>query len=79
MKNHVIITEAYLETKALMERAKSVANLWSVEYRIKDFIKDCIKDGFSKEDIQLLLTITMNEQWTVANDEMLNEKLNLNN
>ena len=79
MKNHVIITEAYLETKALMERAKSVANLWSVEYRIKDFIKDCIKDGFSKEDIQLLLTITMNEQWTVANDEMLNEKLNLSN
>ena len=79
MKNHVIITEAYLETKALMERAKSVANLWSVEYRIKDFIKDCIKDGFCKEDIQLLLTITMNEQWTVANDEMLNEKLNLSN
>ena len=79
MKNHVIITEAYLETKALMERAKNVANLWSVEYRIKDFIKDCIKDGFSKEDIQLLLTITMNEQWTVANDEMLNEKLNLSN
>ena len=79
MKNHVIITEAYLETKALMERAKDVANLWSVEYRIKDFIKDCIKDGFSKEDIQLLLTITMNEQWTVANEEMLNEKLILEN
>ena len=79
MKNHVIITEAYLETKALMERAKSVANLWSVEYRIKDFIKDCVKDGFSKEDIQLLLTITMNEQWTVANEEMLNEKLILEN
>ena len=79
MKNHVIITEAYLETKALMERAKNVANLWSVEYRIKDFIKDCVKDGFSKEDIQLLLTITMNEQWTVANDEMLNEKLILEN
>ena len=79
MKNHVIITEAYLETKALMERAKNVANLWSVEYRIKDFIKDCIKDGFSKEDIQLLLTITMNEQWTVANEEMLNEKLILEN
>ena len=79
MKNHVIITEAYLETKALMERAKNVANLWSVEYRIKDFIKDCVKDGFSKEDIQLLLTITMNEQWTVANEEMLNEKLILEN
>jgi len=79
MKNHVIITEAYLETKALMERAKSVANLWSVEYRIKDFIKDCIKDGFSKEDIQLLLTITMNEQWTVATDEVENEKLILDN
>ena len=79
MKNHVIITEAYLETKALMERAKNVANLWSVEYRIKDFIKDCVKDGFSKEDIQLLLTITMNEQWTVANEEMLNEKLILDN
>ena len=79
MKNHVIITEAYLETKALMERAKNVANLWSVEYRIKDFIKDCVKDGFSKEDIQLLLTITMNEQWTIANEEMLNEKLILEN
>ena len=79
MKNHVIITEAYLETKALMERAKNVANLWSVEYRIKDFIKDCIKDGFSKEDIQLLLTITMNEQWTVATDEVVNEKLILEN
>ena len=79
MKNHVIITEAYLETKALMERAKNVANLWSVEYRIKDFIKDCIKVGFSKEDIQLLLTITMNEQWTVATDEVVNEKLILEN
>ena len=79
MKNHVIITEAYLETKALMERAKNVANLWSVEYRIKDFIKDCVKDGFSKEDIQLLLTITMNEQWTVATDEVENEKLILDN
>jgi hypothetical protein len=76
MKNHVIITEAYLETKALMERAKSVANLWSVEYRIKDFIKDCIKDGFSKEDIQLLLTITMNEQFDVAIDELDNETKN---
>ena len=79
MKNHVIITEAYLETKALMERARNVANLWSVEYRIKDFIKDCVKDGFSKEDIQLLLTITMNEQWTVATDEVENEKLILDN
>lgn len=79
MKNHVIITEAYLETKALMERARNVANLWSVEYRIKDFIKDCIKDGFSKEDVQLMLTITMNEQWTVATDEVVNEKLILEN
>ena len=79
MKNHVIITETYLETKALMERAKNVANLWSVEYRIKDFIKDCIKDGFSKEDVQLMLTITMNEQWTVATDEVVNEKLILEN
>ena len=79
MKNHVIITEAYLETKALMERARNVANLWSVEYRIKDFIKDCIKDGFSKEDVQLMLTITMNEQWTVATDEVENEKLILDN
>ena len=76
MKNHVIITEAYLETKALMERAKNVANLWSVEYRIKDFIKDCIKDGFSKEDIQLLLTITMNEQFDVAIEELDNETKN---
>jgi hypothetical protein len=74
MKNHTIITEAYLETKALIDRAKSVANLWSTEYRIKDFIKDCIKDGFSKEDIQLLLTITMNEQWLVATEELENEK-----
>ena len=79
MKNHTIITEAYLETKALMERAKNVANLWSVEYRIKDFIKDSIKDGFSKEDIQLLLTIVMNEQFTVATDELDNEKLNTEN
>ena len=77
--NNQAITMAYLETKALIDRAKNVANLWSVEYRIKDFIKDCVKDGFSKEDIQLLLTITMNEQWTVANDEMLNEKLILEN
>jgi hypothetical protein len=74
MKNHTIITEAYLETKALIDRAKSVANLWSTEYRIKDFIKDCIKDGFSKEDIQLLRTITMNEQWLVATEELENEK-----
>ena len=77
--NNQAITMAYLETKALIDRAKNVANLWSVEYRIKDFIKDCVKDGFSKEDIQLLLTITMNEQWTVANEEMLNEKLILEN
>ena len=76
MKNHVLITEAYLETKALMYRAKNVANLWSVEYRIKDFIKDALKDGFSKEDIQLLLTIVMNEQFTVASDELDNEAKN---
>jgi ferredoxin-fold anticodon binding domain-containing protein len=79
MKNHVLLTEAYLETKALIERAKSIANLWSVEYRIKDFTKDCIKDGFSKEDIQLIFTILMNEQWNVANEELENEKLNAEN
>ena len=79
MKNHVIITEAYLETKALMERAKTVANIWSVEWKIKDFIKDCVKDGFSKEDIQLLLTIVMNEQFTVATDELNDENLTKNN
>ena len=73
--NHQAITMAYLETKALIDRAKNVANLWSVEYRIKDFIKDSIKDGFSKEDIQLLLTIVMNEQFTVAADELNNEKV----
>ena len=73
--NNTAITMAYLETKALIDRAKSVANLWSTEYRIKDFIKDCIKDGFSKEDVQLLLTIVMNEQWTVATEELENEKI----
>ena len=72
--NNTAITMAYLETKALIDRAKSVANLWSTEYRIKDFIKDCIKDGFSKEDVQLLLTIVMNEQWTVATEELESEK-----
>ena len=72
--NNTAITMAYLETKALMERAKTVANIWSVEWKIKDFIKDCIKDGFSKEDIQLLLTIVMNEQFTVATDELNDEK-----
>ena len=72
--NHTTITLAYLETKALMERAKTVANIWSVEWKIKDFIKDCVKDGFSKEDIQLLLTIVMNEQFTVATDELNDEK-----
>ena len=77
--NNQAITMAYLETKALIDRAKNVANLWSVEYRIKDFIKDCVKDGFSKEDVQLMLTITMNEQWTVATDEVVNEKLILEN
>ena len=74
--NNQAITMAYLETKALIDRAKNVANLWSVEYRIKDFIKDSIKDGFSKEDIQLLLTIVMNEQFTVATDELNNETKN---
>ena len=74
--NHQAITMAYLETKALIDRAKNVANLWSVEYRIKDFIKDSIKDGFSKEDIQLLLTIVMNEQFTVATEELDNETKN---
>ena len=73
--NNQAITMAYLETKALIDRAKNVANLWSVEYRIKDFIKDALKDGFSKEDIQLLLTIVMNEQFTVAADELNNEKV----
>ena len=72
--NHTTITLAYLETKALMERAKTVANIWSVEWKIKDFIKDCVKDGFSKEDIQLLLTIVMNEQFTIATDELNDEK-----
>ena len=67
------ITENYLQTKELMERAKTVANLWSVEYRIKDFMKDCIKDGFDKEDIQLILTIVMNEQWQAAFDEAREE------
>lgn len=67
------ITENYLQTKELMERAKTVANLWSVEYRIKDFMKDCIKDGFDKEDIQLILTIVMNEQWQTAFDEAREE------
>jgi hypothetical protein len=77
--NNTAITMAYLETKALMERAKTVANIWSVEWKIKDFIKDCIKDGFSKEDIQLLLTIVMNEQFTVATDELNDENLTKNN
>ena len=77
--NHTTITLAYLETKALMERTKTVANIWSVEWKIKDFIKDCVKDGFSKEDIQLLLTIVMNEQFTVATDELNDENLTKNN
>jgi hypothetical protein len=77
--NNNAITLAYLETKALMERAKTVANIWSVEWKIKDFIKDCIKDGFSKEDIQLLLTIVMNEQFTIATDELNDENLIKNN
>ena len=72
--NNTAITMAYLETKALIDRAKTVANIWSVEWKIKDFIKDCVKDGFSKEDIQLLLTIVMNEQFTVATDELNDEK-----
>ena len=67
------ITENYLQTKELMERAKTVANLWYIEYRIKDFMKDCIKDGFDKEDIQLILTIVMNEQWQTAFDEAREE------
>lgn len=73
MKTAKEITENYLQTKELMERAKTVANLWSVEYRIKDFMKDCIKDGFDKEDIQLILTIVMNEQWQTAFDEAREE------
>ena len=72
--NNTAITMAYLETKALIDRAKTVANIWSVEWKIKDFIKDCVKDGFSKEDVQLLLTIVMNEQWTVATEELNDEK-----
>ena len=72
--NNTAITMAYLETKALIDRAKTVANIWSVEWKIKDFIKDCVKDGFSKEDIQLLLTIVMNEQFTIATDELNDEK-----
>ena len=74
--NHQAITMAYLETKALIDRAKNVANLWSVEYRIKDFIKDALKDGFSKEDIQLILTIVMNEQFNVVTIETYNETNN---
>ena len=79
MKTAKEITENYLQTKELMERAKTVANLWSVEYRIKDFMKDCIKDGFDKEDIQLILTIVMNEQFTVATDELNDENITKNN
>jgi hypothetical protein len=71
--NAVNVTQNYLQVKNLIERAKTVANLWSVEYRIKDFTKDCIKDGFSKDDIQLLFTIMMNEQWDVAIDELEND------
>lgn len=71
--NAINVTQNYLQVKNLIERAKTVANLWSVEYRVKDFTKDCIKDGFSKDDIQLLFTIMMNEQWDVAVDELAND------
>jgi hypothetical protein len=79
MKNHVLLTEAYLETKALIDRAKAISDFWAIEWRMKDFIKSSVKDGFSKEDVQLLITIIMNEQWTAALDEINEEKLNTEN
>ena len=60
----------YLEVKALMNRLDAIGNRYSLEWRMKDAIKDMLRDGFSKEDIQLIFTIVMNEQYDVAEDEL---------
>lgn len=59
----------YLEIKSIMNRLEAIGAKFSLEWRIKDGIKDMLKDGFSKEDIQLILTIIVNEQFEIAEEE----------
>jgi hypothetical protein len=59
----------YLEIKSIMNRLEAIGAKFSLEWRIKDGIKDMLRDGFSKEDIQLILTIIVNEQFEIAEEE----------
>ena len=60
----------YLKIKSIMNRLEAIGAKFSLEWRIKDGIKDMLNDGFSKEDIQLIFTIIMNEQFDIACDEL---------
>lgn len=60
----------YLEVKSLMNRLDAIGNKYSLEWRIKDAVKDMLRDGFSEDDIKTIFTIILAEQYEVAEDEL---------
>lgn len=65
----------YLQVKSLMNRLDAIGNRYSLEWRMKDAIKDMLRDGFDKDEVSLIFTIVMNEQYDVAEDELSAEVL----
>lgn len=60
----------YLEVKSLMNRLDAIGNKYSLEWRIKDAVKDMLRDGFSEDDIKTIFTIILAEQYEEAEDEL---------
>lgn len=60
----------YLEVKALMNRLDAIGNRYSLEWRVKDAVKDMLRDGFSEDDVKTIFTIILAEQYEVAEDEL---------
>lgn len=60
----------YLAVKSLLNRLDAIGGRYSLEWRMKDAIKDMLRDGFDKDDIQLIFTVVMNEQYDIAEDEL---------
>ena len=65
----------YLQVKSLMNRLDAIGNRYSLEWRMKDAIKDMLRDGFDKDEVSLIFTIVMNEQYDIAEDELSTEVL----
>lgn len=58
-----------------MNRLDAIGNRYSLEWRMKDAIKDMLRDGFDKDEVSLIFTIVMNEQYDIAEDELSAEVL----